>query len=118
MNKTEQSLYEILGVAKNASQDEIKGAFKTLAKKYHPDINPGNREAEEQFKKISYAYEVLSDPKKRAQYDAKGTFDFTAYQEFIKTKFKQFYYYFNKFTDFVDEKFMQAIEYLKKPKKD
>ena len=61
--------YKELGLEKGASEDEIKKAFRSLARKYHPDTNPDNPEAEEQFKTISEAYEVLSDPKKRAKYD-------------------------------------------------
>lgn len=61
--------YEILGVAKNATADEIKKAYRTLAFKYHPDRNPGNAEAEEKFKQISAAYDVLGDEAKRRQYD-------------------------------------------------
>jgi len=64
--------YEILGVAKGASEDDIKKAYRRLAKKYHPDKNPGNKEAEEQFKLISEAYAVLSDKAKRKEYDAYG----------------------------------------------
>ena len=59
--------YKILGVSKNASKDEIKRAYRKLAKKYHPDLNPGNKEAQEKFKDINEAYEVLSDDSKRSQ---------------------------------------------------
>ncbi|MGB9867858.1 MAG: molecular chaperone DnaJ [Bacillota bacterium] len=65
--------YEILGVPRNATQEEIKKAYRMLAKKYHPDANPGDPTAAEKFKEINEAYEVLSDPEKRAQYDRFGT---------------------------------------------
>ena len=64
--------YEVLGVEKSASADEIKRAYRKLAKKYHPDLNPDNKEAEEKFKEVSEAYEVLSDSQKRANYDQFG----------------------------------------------
>lgn len=64
--------YEVLGVDKNADDATIKKAYRQLAKKYHPDANPGNKEAEEKFKEAGEAYAVLSDPKKRAAYDQYG----------------------------------------------
>jgi DnaJ-class molecular chaperone len=64
--------YKTLGVNKNASVDDIKKAFRKLARKYHPDVNPGDKKAEEKFKEINEAYEVLSDPDKRRKYDALG----------------------------------------------
>jgi molecular chaperone DnaJ len=64
--------YQVLGVDKNASPDEIKRAYRRMAIKYHPDKNPGNKEAEAKFKKCAEAYEVLSDPEKRKQYDQYG----------------------------------------------
>jgi molecular chaperone DnaJ len=68
--------YEILGLQKGASDDEIKKAFRKLALQYHPDRNAGDKEAEEKFKEINEAYQVLSDPQKRSQYDQFGTADF------------------------------------------
>src|SRR5512135_3043212 len=64
--------YKILGVERNASQDEIKKSFRKLAMKYHPDKNPGDKKAEDKFKEINEAHEVLGDPQKRARYDQLG----------------------------------------------
>lgn len=66
--------YAILGVSKTASQEEIKQAFRKLARKYHPDVNPGNKQAEARFKEINEAYEVVSDPDKRKKYDQFGQY--------------------------------------------
>ncbi len=66
-------LYSVLGVTESASDDEIKKAYRTLAFKYHPDRNPGDKTAEEKFKKINAAYEVLGDKNKRNQYDRYGS---------------------------------------------
>lgn len=68
--------YETLGIEKGASADEIKSAFRKLAIKYHPDKNQGDKEAEEKFKEINEAYQVLSDPERKSQYDQFGTTDF------------------------------------------
>ncbi len=64
--------YQVLGVGRDADEKAVKSAFRKLARKYHPDVNPGDKEAERKFKEISEAYEVLRDPKKREQYDQFG----------------------------------------------
>src|SRR5271154_1734262 len=69
---TNKDYYEILGVKKSASADDIRKAFRKLARKYHPDVNPGDKSAEEKFKTLSEANDVLSDPKKRKIYDQVG----------------------------------------------
>src|SRR3569833_2271411 len=69
---TKKDYYELLGVKKSASAEEVRKAFRKLARKYHPDVNPGDKTAEEKFKAISEANDVLSDPKKRKIYDQLG----------------------------------------------
>ena len=72
MAEQKRDYYEVLGVSKGASEDEIKKAYKKLARKYHPDLNPDNKEAEEKFKEVNEAYEILSGPNKKARYDQFG----------------------------------------------
>jgi molecular chaperone DnaJ len=75
----QKDYYDVLGLKKGASEAEIKKAFRRLARQYHPDVNPGDKEAEEKFKKVSEAYDVLGDPKRRAEYDNMGD---QAFREF------------------------------------
>ena len=72
MAEQKRDYYEVLGVEKNADEAAIKKAYRVLAKKYHPDMNPGDKNAEAKFKEASEAYAVLSDPEKRRQYDQFG----------------------------------------------
>ena len=64
--------YEVLGISKSATADEIKKAYRSLAKKYHPDLNPGDKDAEAKFKEVNEAYEVLSNAEKKEKYDRFG----------------------------------------------
>ena len=77
--------YKTLGVDKKASQKEIKKAYRRLARKYHPDVNPGDQAAEARFKEINEAHEVLSDPEKRQKYDQFGALGFL---------FQHFYFFY------------------------
>lgn len=97
--------YKILGVDKKANIDEIKSKYRKLAKKYHPDLNPDDEVAQEKFKEVSEAYEVLSDDKKRAQYDSFGAgYNFQGGQNFNPSDFGYTYTSTNMgdFSDFFD----------------
>jgi len=83
----EKDYYEILGVSKDASQADIKKAYRNLARKYHPDRNPGNREAAERMKEINEAYAVLSNPEKRQEYDWHSK----QYGSYARDRFRQTY---------------------------
>ena len=72
MAENKRDYYEVLGISKNATEAEVKKAYRSLAKKYHPDVNPGDKEAEAKFKEVNEAYEVISDADKRAKYDQFG----------------------------------------------
>ncbi len=88
MPSATKDYYKILNVSKDASQDDIKKAFRKLARKYHPDLNPGDKTSEEKFKEINEAYAILSDPQKRSEYDSGGT-TFEGFEGFKNYNFKE-----------------------------
>lgn len=95
--------YEILGVDKSASDSEIKSAYRKLAKKYHPDLNQGDGESEKKFKEVNEAYEVLSDPEKKKQYDMFGSnTNFSGGQNFDPNQYGYSYSYSSPNSDYSD----------------
>lgn len=95
--------YEILGVDKSSSDKDIKSAYRKLAKQYHPDLNPGDEEAEKKFKEINEAYEVLSDPDKKKQYDMFGSAtNFAGGQNFDPNQYGYSYSYSGANSDYSD----------------
>src|SRR5688572_24812125 len=72
MPSAKHDYYETLGVGRSASDDDIRKAYRRLARKHHPDLNPGDKSAEEKFKNVQEAYDILSDPKKKQMYDQYG----------------------------------------------
>ncbi|GER93324.1 molecular chaperone DnaJ [hot springs metagenome] len=115
MSTTVKDYYQILGVSKDASQDEIKKAFRRLARKYHPDLNPGDKTAEEKFKEINEAYAVLSDPQKRAEYDRAGTTfeQFAGFEGFKGFDFSEAFDFGDIFGDIFGTRFGATEHYAK-----
>lgn len=106
--------YQILGVGKDASQDEIKKAFRKLARKYHPDLNPGDKTAEEKFKEINEAYAVLGDPQKRSEYDRAGTaYEFPGFEGFKWPGFEESFDFGDIFGDIFGTRFRAAEHYAR-----
>jgi DnaJ-class molecular chaperone len=106
--------YDVLGVKKDASQEEIQKAYRQLAKKLHPDLNPGNKQAEEQFKNVAVAYDLLGDGEKRARYD-RGEIDASGAERPQRRFYKDFaeegsqYTSDGGFADFVDDDVLSRI---------
>jgi DnaJ-class molecular chaperone len=111
-----ESPYELLGIKPNASADEIQKAYRKLAKKYHPDLNPGDRTAEDRFKSISAAYDLLGDPEKRARFD-RGEIDGSGaerprrqyYRDFAAEDAGPSYHSNSGFADFMDEDILSEL---------
>lgn len=111
--------YKILGVSKDASQDEIKKAYRKLARKYHPDLNPGDKAAEQKFKELNEAYEVLGDSKKRSEYDQFGSSPFgpggPGFEGFRTYDFRDTFDFGDIFADFFGTKVRPEAQYVKGP---
>jgi DnaJ-class molecular chaperone len=111
-----ESPYELLGVKSTASANEIQKAYRKLAKKYHPDLNPGDRTAEDRFKAISAAYDLLSDPEKRARFD-RGEIDASGaerpqrryYRDFAAEDAGRSYHSDSGFADFMDQDILSEL---------
>jgi molecular chaperone DnaJ len=99
MSAATKEYYDILGVNKDASTDDIKKAYRKLARKFHPDLNPGDKAAEKKFKEVNEAYEILSDPKKREEYDQCGKAAFEGAQGFEGFRSQDFGFGFGGGTD-------------------
>ncbi|MCX8030368.1 MAG: molecular chaperone DnaJ [Thermodesulfovibrionales bacterium] len=112
MPATAKDYYKILNVNKDATQEEIKKAYRKLARKYHPDLNPGDKAAEEKFKEINEAYAVLSDPQKRSQYDSGGT-TFEWFDGFKDFNFKETFDFGDIFGDLFNTTFKKGANFVK-----
>ncbi len=109
MPVTTKDYYKILNVNKDATQDDIKKAFRKLARKYHPDLNPGDKSAEEKFKEINDAYAILSDPQKRSEYDSGGT----TFEGFKNYNFKETFDFGDIFGDLFSSEIKTGETYSK-----
>ncbi len=107
-----KDFYKTLNVSKDASQEDIKKAFRKLARKYHPDLNPGDKTSEEKFKEINEAYAVLSDPQKRSEYDS-GSTTFEGFEGFKNYNFKETFDFGDIFGDLFNSAGKKQTPYLK-----